>query len=54
MQPRRPVRRAVLGSGAFVRSVLQLAASGRFRTIVTVLSGGGERYTSTWMWRRPV
>jgi len=40
-------------SGAFVRGALQLAASGRFRTIVTVLSDTGERYTSTGMWRRP-
>jgi len=39
-------------SGAFVHGVLKLAASGRFRTIVTVLSDSGERYTSTGMWRR--
>ena len=40
-------------SGAFVHGALQLAASGRFRSIVTVLSDTGERYTSTGMWRRP-
>jgi len=39
-------------SGAFVQGALRLAASGRFRTIVTVLSDTGERYTSTGMWRR--
>jgi cysteine synthase B len=39
-------------SGAFVHGALQLAASGRFRTIVTVLSDTGERYTSTGLWRR--
>ncbi len=38
-------------SGAFVHGTLKLAASGRFRTIVTVLSDTGERYTSTGMWR---
>jgi S-sulfo-L-cysteine synthase (O-acetyl-L-serine-dependent) len=39
-------------SGAFVHGALRLAASGRFRNIVTVLSDTGERYTSTAMWRR--
>ena len=39
-------------SGAFVHGALQLAASERFRTIVTVLCDTGERYTSTGMWRR--
>ncbi len=38
-------------SGAFVHCALQLAASGRFRTIVTVLSDTGERYVSTGMWK---
>jgi cysteine synthase B len=35
-----------------VHGALQLAATGRFRAIVTVLSDTGERYTSTGMWRR--
>jgi cysteine synthase B len=39
-------------SGAFVHGALRLAASGRFRSIVTVLSDTGERYTTTGMWRR--
>jgi S-sulfo-L-cysteine synthase (O-acetyl-L-serine-dependent) len=39
-------------SGAFVHGALRLAASGRYRSIVTVLSDTGERYTSTAMWRR--
>lgn len=39
-------------SGAFVCGALKLAASGRFRTIATVLSDTGERYVSTGMWRR--
>jgi len=38
-------------SGAFVAGALRLAARGRFRTIVTVLSDTGERYSSTGMWR---
>jgi cysteine synthase B len=38
-------------SGAYVHGALKLAASGRFRTIVTVLSDLGERYVSTGMWR---
>ena len=37
-------------SGAYVHGALKLAASGRFRTIVTVLSDLGERYVSTGMW----
>lgn len=40
-------------SGAFVHGALKLAKTGRFRTIVTVLSDTGERYTSTAMWQRP-
>ncbi len=39
-------------SGAFVHGALALAASRRYRTIVTVLSDAGERYGSTGMWRR--
>jgi len=38
-------------SGAFVHCALQLAASERFRTIVTVLADTGERYGSTGMWK---
>lgn len=37
-------------SGAFVHGALQLAATGRFRTIVTLLPDTGERYGSTGMW----
>ena len=39
-------------SGAFAAGALRLAATGRYRTIVTVLSDTGERYGSTGMWRR--
>lgn len=39
-------------SGAFVHGALRLARSGRFHTIVTVLSDTGERYVSTGMWTR--
>lgn len=39
-------------SGAFVQGALALAASGRYCTIVTVLSDTGERYGSTGMWKR--
>ena len=38
-------------SGAFVHAALTLAASGKYRTIVTVLSDTGERYVSTGMWK---
>ena len=38
--------------GAFVWGALRLAAPGRFRTLVTVLSDTGERYVSTGMWKR--
>lgn len=41
-------------SGAYVAAALALAASGRFRTLVTVLNDTGERYSSTGMWDRPV
>jgi cysteine synthase B len=37
-------------SGAFVHVALQVAATGRYRSIVTVLSDTGERYVSTGMW----
>jgi cysteine synthase B len=39
-------------SGAFVHGALALAERGRWRTIVTLLSDTGERYTSTGMWQR--
>lgn len=39
-------------SGAFVYGALKLAATGKFRTIVTMLSDTGERYVSTGMWER--
>ena len=39
-------------SGAFVWAALRLAATGRFQTLVTVLSDTGERYVSTGMWKR--
>jgi len=39
-------------SGAYVTAALQLAASGNYKTIVTVLSDSGERYGSTGMWER--
>ncbi|WP_019140219.1 PLP-dependent cysteine synthase family protein [Noviherbaspirillum massiliense] len=38
-------------SGAFVHGAIRLAASGRYRSIVTVLSDTGERYVSTGMWK---
>ncbi len=37
-------------SGAFVYGALKLAATGKYRTIVTVLPDTGERYVSTGMW----
>lgn len=37
-------------SGAYVHAALELAAGGRFRTLVTLLSDTGERYSSTSMW----
>lgn len=39
-------------SGAFVHAALQVAESGRYKTVVTVLSDTGERYGSTGMWER--
>ena len=37
-------------SGAYVAAALELAHTGDFQTIVTVLSDSGERYMSTGMW----
>ena len=37
-------------SGAYVHAALEIAATGRFETIVTILSDTGERYGSTGMW----
>lgn len=39
-------------SGAYVHAASKVASTGRFRTIVTVLSDTGERYGSTGMWHR--
>lgn len=39
-------------SGAYIHAALQVAASRRFPTVVTVLSDTGERYVSTGMWVR--
>ncbi len=39
-------------SGAYVHAALQVAASGRYRHIVTLLCDTGERYGSTGMWAR--
>ena len=39
-------------SGAFVHGALMLAKQGGFRSIVTLLSDTGERYSSTGMWHR--
>ncbi|MEE8138657.1 MAG: PLP-dependent cysteine synthase family protein [Thermoanaerobaculia bacterium] len=38
-------------SGAYVLAARQVAAEGRCRTLVTVLSDTGERYGSTGLWR---
>lgn len=38
-------------SGAYLHVALQLAASGRYRRIVTLFSDTGERYVSTGLWR---
>lgn len=37
-------------SGAYVHAALEIAATGNFATIATILSDTGERYTSTGMW----
>jgi len=50
---RRLARRGLFvgpSSGAYVHAALELAGSGRFRTLVTLLSDTGERYASTAMW----
>ncbi|MEE9156841.1 MAG: pyridoxal-phosphate dependent enzyme [Gammaproteobacteria bacterium] len=39
-------------SGAYVHAARQVAATGRYRTIVTLLCDTGERYGSTGMWRQ--
>ena len=39
-------------SGAFVQAALELARSGDFATVTTVLCDSGERYGSTGMWTR--
>lgn len=39
-------------SGAYVRAAICLARSGRYRSVVTILNDGGERYGSTGMWTR--
>jgi cysteine synthase B len=39
-------------SGAYVHAALQLAKSGRFRTVVTLLNDTGERYASTGLWQQ--
>jgi cysteine synthase B len=40
-------------SGAYAHGAMGLARTGRFHTLVTVLSDTGERYGSTGMWTRP-
>ena len=37
-------------AGAYVHAALKVAATGRYATIATVLSDGGERYASTGLW----
>lgn len=37
-------------SGAYVHAAAQVAAEGRFKTLVTLLNDTGERYLSTGMW----
>lgn len=39
-------------SGAYVHAATEVAATGRYRTIVTLLCDTGERYGSTGLWRR--
>lgn len=41
-------------SGAYVYGALQIAATGKYRTIVTLLNDTGERYGSTGMWHDAV
>ncbi len=40
-------------SGAYALAALKVAATGRYATIATILSDGGERYASTGMWSHP-
>lgn len=37
-------------SGAYVHAALAVAATGRYPVVATILSDGGERYSSTGMW----
>ena len=37
-------------SGAYVHAALEVASSGRYKSVVTLLSDSGERYGSTGMW----
>lgn len=41
-------------SGGYVHGALEVAQSGRFKTVVTILSDTGERYGSTGLWEVPV
>ncbi len=50
---RRLARRGLFvgpSSGAYVHAALEVASSGRYKTVVTLLSDSGERYGSTGMW----
>jgi cysteine synthase B len=40
-------------SGAYVHAALEVAAGGRFKTVVTLLNDAGERYGSTPLWELP-
>lgn len=54
---RRLAKRGVFvgpSSGAYVHAALQAAATGRYRTIVTLLCDTGERYGSTGLWKHEV
>ncbi len=42
-----------LSSGAYVRAAIDLARSGGFETVVTILNDTGERYGSTGLWSDP-
>lgn len=41
-----------VSSGGYVHAALDLARTGEYRTVVTVLNDTGERYGSTELWRR--
>lgn len=41
-------------SGGYVHGALEVAQSGRFRNVVTILSDTGERYGSTGLWEVPL